>query len=192
MPNDTEIEVKIPIEEDVFYSLRELIKSNSVFLKKINQSDEYFTPAHRNFVGIKYPYEWLRIGRRGDKIQLNYKHFYPENVEIFTHCDEYETEIQNENQLLKILTAMNFKKLVTVEKERETYLYNNIFEIAFDTVKDLGYFIEIEAKKDLGSIEETKNRILEFAKTLGLDISKADQRGYPYLAMEKMGFIQKD
>ncbi|GEM_PF-3640113 len=51
--------------------------------------------------------------------------------------------------LEKIFSALDFKKLITVDKKREVYLYKNEFEIAFDEVKNLGYFIEIEAKKIL-------------------------------------------
>jgi len=186
---DKEIEIKIPLDEIRFYELKEKLKQIAKFEKISKQTDEYFTPSDRNFIEPEYPFEWLSIRRRGEKVILNYKHFYPENFHTFTHCDEFETEITNLNQLNKIFSALNLKKLVTVEKEREIYK-NDEFEIALDKVKELGYFIEIEAIKDLGTVEETREKFFEFAGNLGIDTSKTDKRGYPYLLMEKKGLIK--
>lgn len=86
---------------------------------------------------------------------------------------------------------MDFKNIIVVDKERSTYNYEDEFEIALDYVKELGYFIEIEAMKDFGGVEETREKLFEFAKNLGLDISRIDKRGYPYLVMEKRGLIKK-
>lgn len=189
MPGDTEIEIKIKIDEKTFLNLREKLKPVAEFRKKLRQVDEYFTPVHRNFVEPRFPFEWLRIGRRGDKTILNYKHFYPENVEMGTHCDEFETVVKDEDQLRKLFAALDFKNMVTVDKEREVYA-NEEFEIALDKVKELGHFVEIETKKDFGSVEEARKKLFEFAKKLGVDTSSPDKRGYPFLAMEKKGMIR--
>ena len=121
---------------------------------------------------------------------MNYKHFYPENAEAKTHCDEFETELGKSEQLEKLFSAINLQKLVTVEKERETYRFKDEFEIALDIVKDLGHFIEIEAIKNFGSVGAAREKIYEFAENLGIDVSKADKRGYPYLLMKKKGLIK--
>jgi adenylate cyclase class 2 len=187
--NDIEIEIKIQLNKKQFFEIKERIEKIARFEKSTYQRDEYFTPFHRNFVTPKFPFEWLSIRKRGDKAFLNYKHFYPEDGEVKTHCDEFETEIKNPEQLRKIFLALDFKELVTVEKKREIYIYDDKFEIAFDIVKDLGYFIEIEALKDFGGIKMTRERLFEFAKNLGIDISKICKRGYPYLLMEKKGLL---
>jgi adenylate cyclase class 2 len=187
---DLEIEIKIPLDQKTFKKLKGRLKKLAKFEKITKQVDEYFTPAHRNFMARKFPYEWLAIRRRGEKVILTYKHYYPENVDLTKYCDEYETEIKNAEQLDKLFSALNFKSLVTVEKERETYLYKNEFEIALDKVKALGYFMEIEAKKDFGSIKKTRDKIIEFAINLEIDVSKAEKRGYPYLLMTKRGLIK--
>jgi adenylate cyclase class 2 len=190
MANDNvEIEIKIQLDEETFYRVREKLKKIAEFMRNSQQVDEYFTPAHRNFVEPKFPFEWLSIRRRDGKAILNYKHWYPENVEVATHCDEFETEIQNPDQLKRIFSALDFKRLVTVEKEREVYLYKDEFEIALDKVKELGYFIEIEAVKDFGNVEKTRERLFEFARKLGIDISRIDKRGYPFLLMRKKGIL---
>ncbi|MBW2977861.1 class IV adenylate cyclase [Candidatus Woesearchaeota archaeon] len=184
-----EIEIKFKLDEDSFLKIKEKIKKISKFVKISKQKDEYFTPSHRNFMAVKYPFEWLSIRERGSKTILNYKHFYPENVKEFTHCDEVEHEVGDAAQLKKIFSALDFKSLVIVEKEREVYNYND-FEIGMDTVKEAGHFIEIEAKKDFGSVEKTREKLFEFAKSLDIDISKADNRGYPYILMKIKGLIK--
>lgn len=188
--DDVEIEIKIPLSKSAFLKTKIKLKKIAKFSKRSHQIDEYFTPVHRNFVAPRYPFEWLSIRRRGDKVVLNYKHFYPENTKIFTHCDEFETEIAREDKLQKIFSALNFKILVTVDKIRETYISNDSFEIALDKVRGLGDFIEIEAKKNFGSIGVTREKLFEFAKNLGIDITKTDLRGYPFLLMEKRGLIK--
>ncbi len=188
--NDTEIEIKIKLDKESFSKVREKVENCAKFIKKVQQTDEYFTPAHSNFVEPKFPFEWLSIRKRGGKAILNYKHFHPENAEIHTHCDELETEINNPEGMRKIFSALGFKKLVVVDKEREVFVYEDEFEIALDVVKDLGYFIEIETMKDFGSVEEARKRLFEFAKILGVDVSNPDLRGYPFLMMEKKGLLK--
>jgi adenylate cyclase class 2 len=188
--DDTEIEIKLAVDEKTFLNIKDKLKKIAKFEKKSKQKDEYFTPAHRNFVEPAFPFEWLSIRERGNKAILNYKHFYPENVETFTHCDEYETEIQAPEKINKIFCALNLKKLITVKKERETYNYKNEFEIALDKVEELGFFIEIESTENLADVDKTRKKLFKFAESLGLDVSKADKRGYPYLLMEKTGLIK--
>ena len=84
---------------------------------------------------------------------------------------------------------MNLKKLVVVEKQRQVYTYNSEFEIGLDSVEGLGKFIEIETTKDFGSVEKAREKLFEFAKFLGIDISKPDNRGYPSLMMKKKGLM---
>lgn len=187
--NNQEIEIKIPLGKKQFLSVRRKIKKIAKFIKKTSQEDTYYTPAHKNFVKPKYPFEWLSIRKRGDNIELNYKHYYPEHAETHTHCDEYETKLGHEDQVEKIFKALNIKKLVTVNKIRETYNYKNELEIALDQVRELGYFIEIESLKSFGYIQKTRERLFDFAKSLKIDIKIMDKRGYPYLLINKKGLM---
>lgn len=188
--NNTEIEIKIPITEEIFSKLKKELPEMAQFEKTSKQVDTYYSPSHRDFLAVPYPYEWLRIGQRGGKTILNYKHYYPENVPVFTHCDELETVVDNPENLEKLFTIINLKKLVTVKKIRETYSYRDEFEIVLDSVEELGYFVEIETKKDFGSVERAREKLFAFAKQLGID-PKTDKRGYPYLLMDKKGLIKK-
>lgn len=189
--SNIEIEIKIRLEEKDFLQFRKKISEIAKFIKKSNHVDEYFVPPSRNFLEPEYPFEWLSIRKRDGKTLLNYKHYYPEFAEFHTHADEFETEIKDEIQLKKIFDSLNFKSIATVEKEREVYNYNDEFEIELDFVKDLGNFVEIEAKKDFGSVTATRKRLLELARGFGLDVTKADKKGYPYLIMMKKGLLEK-
>jgi predicted adenylyl cyclase CyaB len=91
---DIEIEIKLPLNnvEDV----RKFLNDNAKLVSKdIFQRDTYYTPAHRDFLQVKYPFEWLRLRESAREISLNYKHFHPENAEITDYCDEYESGINN-------------------------------------------------------------------------------------------------
>lgn len=183
-PNDTEIEIKLPLSQRHFMKIKRILRRTALYKKTTKQIDTYFTPSHRNFVKPQYPFEWFSMRKRGNKTILNYKHFHPENKKIMTHCDEFETQVQNPDVMYKILKALDFSKLVTVEKRRETYLVSDTFEIALDTVTDLGYFIEIEALKHSKDIDKTRTKLLQYAKQLGLPVTHTDFRGYPYLLMK--------
>ncbi|UCG95390.1 MAG: class IV adenylate cyclase [archaeon] len=190
MPGDTEIEIKIPLDEKTFSKVREKLRELAEFRKKIRQVDDYYTPPHRNFLEPEIPYEWLRIGKRGDRTILSYKHWYlDKEAGTGTHCDEINIEVREPEQIRKLFTALNFKKLVTVDKQREIYS-NDGFEIVLDFVKDLGHFIEIESKKDFGGVEETRKKLFEFAKNLGIDSSNPDKLGYPFSLLKKKGLIK--
>ncbi|MFH0835568.1 MAG: class IV adenylate cyclase [Candidatus Micrarchaeota archaeon] len=187
---NVEVEIKIPVVEKKFAGVKSRLAERAEFVKESRQSDEYFTPAHRNFVEPAFPSEWLSIRERGGKTILNYKHWRPDNADVKTHCDEYETEVSDAARLRKLLDALDFRKLVTVEKKRLVYRVGNDFEIALDEVAELGFFIEIEALKDFGGVEATREKLFEYAGELGLDARKEfEKRGYPYMLMKKKGFV---
>ena len=187
--DDIEVEIKIAIPKKKFNDLREQIAKEGTFVKKATQIDEYFTPSHRNFIAAKFPFEWLRLRQNNDKIKINYKHFYPENAEVTSHCDEYETEVGNLTTIEKIFKAIDIKSFAIVEKVRESFIYQKHFEISFDQVKNLGYFIEIEAMHDFGDPQKTRQKLDELARTLKIDPSKCELRGYPYMLMKRKRLI---
>lgn len=189
--NDIEVEVKFSVSETDFKKIKNVLKEIAKFDKISEQSDQYFNLANRSFLDFKQPFEWLSLRKRGEKKILNYKNWHYNNKGEFTHCDEFETGVEDLIKLEKIFSLIDLKNLVLVEKERETYNYQNEFEIALDTVKELGYFIEIEALADLGGIEETRKKILNFAaKNLGINLLKeVNKGGYAYLMMQKKGLI---
>ena len=183
-----EVEIKLAVEPAVFDRIKKELRTAYGPGKVSIQVDDYYTPAHRNFISPEFPFEWLSIRRRGGRAILNYKHFHPEGCDKFTHCDEIETELASPDQTEKIFAAMDIKKLITVEKEREKFVIGD-FEVSMDSVKDAGFFIEVEALKDFGGVHKTRKAIEDFAIKLGLDPVKADNRGYHYLMLKSKKIV---
>lgn len=173
--NDIETEIKIRITEAEYKELIIFMNNNAVFLKENNQLDTYYQPTYRKFLNDNEINEWLRIGKRGSKIILNYKNWH-DNM----YCDEYEVEIDNSENLDKIFGILGLEKIAIVDKYRKTYLYLDKYEIALDYVKDLGHFIEIEVKEYSKEPIEEYGDLLKLAKSLNLKLDNIDKRGYPY------------
>jgi len=188
--NGIEVEIKVSLTEKEFLQIKDKLNEIAKFEKKVKEEDEYFDLPNRSFLSYEYPFEWLSIRKRGNKNILNFKKLYPINSPEFTHADEFETEIGDADKLSKIFSAIDLKSIVIVDKIRECYNYKDEFEIALDNVKELGYFIEVEALVDFGGVEETRRKIFEFAEMLGVDISNKMNRGYPYLLMKARGLIK--
>lgn len=182
--NDVETEIKIKLSDKEYKDLKIILDQQGKFLKEAHQKDTYYSPSHRDFTKPKYPYEWLRIGERGNQIIINYKHWYPEGVEHNTYCDEYEVEIDDAVNMDRIFKVFDLKEIAVVDKHRITYSYLDKYEIALDNVEKLGYFVEIEVKKyDADPIEEYE-QLLKIARLLHLNLNNLDRRGYPYYFIE--------
>ena len=176
--NNVETEIRIRLEETEFNKLKAFFDQKANLQKNNHQVDVYYQPTYRKFIPKDLNNdvnEWLRIGKRGNKIILNYKNWH-ENK----YCDEYEVEIDNFENLDKIFLALGIEQIATVDKTRITYLYLDKYEIALDYVKKLGYFIEIEIKKYDKSILEEYDDLLRVSKSLDLNLANIDKRGYPY------------
>lgn len=173
---DIETEIKIKLTKEEYQVLEKKMEELAQFIKKSHQLDTYYEPAYRKFVKGKDEVidEWLRIGKRGKRNILTYKHWYD------IHCDEYEVEIDNLENMDKIFKILGLEEIATVDKIRTTYLYQDKYEIALDYVERLGYFVEIEVKEYTKSIMEEYDLLLHTAKDLGLNLNYIDRRGYPY------------
>ena len=182
--NNTEIEVKFPIRN--FEHVRIFLNDNAKKKgKKTIQIDTYFTPAHKNFLEPKYPFQWLRVRESNKGIFLNYKHFHPENKKDVDYCDEFEATI-NSPIVKKILECLDCKKLVEVKKERVSWLYKDV-EISIDKVEELGAFIELEVTTHFDDPKIAKKYLYKLIKEIGAEVGEEDYRGYPFILLEKIG-----
>ena len=162
---DIEIEIRLPLKNPD--EVRKFLDNNAKLISKdIFQKDVYFIPTHRDFLKVKHPFEWLRLRESHKGISLNYKHFYPENVNKTDYCNEFETKIENIDAVKKIFASLDFKESVIVEKTRTTWLFENV-EIVIDDVKNLGAFMELEATTHFENPKEGKeflHKVLEKLK----------------------------
>lgn len=136
-----EIEIQVNIENS--NPLLVFLEKNAEFKAENHQIDEYFTPEYRDFIKTKPIEEWLRLRDSGGRYSINYKKWhYAEDGKGY-HADEYETKLEDLDQIKKILEVLNFKPIVTVDKLRKTWIYKD-YEVDIDSVRGLGDFVEIE------------------------------------------------
>lgn len=181
------IEVEIKAKVDNPEEIRKKVAKIGKLVKSIKQIDEYYVPCQRDFFANKpQPIEHLRIRTNPDKTVFEYTRTInlKENLD-YDYAKEYETEISNVEEFKKILGFLDFKKVVTVEKNREYWMCGTI-EIALDDVKGAGFFIEAEAKEDFKDEKEAKKACIDFLENLGIkDVEKNQIKiGYPQMFLE--------
>lgn len=149
----------------------------------VRQVDTYHNAPHRDFLAPAVISEWLRLREADNGASVNYKRWLPEDAEIKTHCDEYETPVEDVEALRRTLDALDFTKLVTVDKTREEWTVPGEVVVAFDTVADAGHFVEFEFKGEAASAEEAITRLQAFIDGLGVNLGDRINRGYPHMLL---------
>lgn len=71
---DKEIEMRYIVRKKS--KLLKWLMQNSHKKSSSHQVDEYFTPAHRDFLKPKNPNEWLRIRNQDDTFSVTYKNLH--------------------------------------------------------------------------------------------------------------------
>lgn len=177
------IEIEIQVNVEKSGPLLEFLGKNAVFQSEKRQMDEYFSPAHRDFLSIRPVEEWFRLREAEGRCSLNYKRWHYDESGKSHYCDEFETKLDDLNSVKKILAALDFKPLVVVEKTRKIWNYKD-YEIAVDAVKNLGDFVEIEY---IGQNEADPAKITEemigFLKEIGVGKITRNYVGYPFLML---------
>lgn len=182
------VEVEIKVKIDNFEEIKAKVSALGKLIKSIKQIDEYYVPFHRDFFAQKpHPTEWLRIRTNPDKTIFEYDKSINKKENGDQDCaEEYEAEISDAEEFRKILNFLDFKKVITVDKQREYWDCGNL-EIALDKIEGLGDFIEVEAKGNFESTAEAKQACLKFLEELGIKNAEQIQinKGYPVLLLEK-------
>ena len=184
--NNIEIEIKLPLINP--QEVREFLNTHAKLVSEnIYQKDTYFVPAQRDFLAVKYPFEWLRLRQSSKDTSINYKHFHPENVEKTDYCDELETKIGDSSVMENMLKSLDFKEVIVVEKSRTTWLFEDV-EIVVDEVSNLGSYIELEATKHFENPLDGRPYLFDILKRLNAQVGEEDLRGYPFRILEKKGY----
>jgi len=181
--NNIEIEIQVNIEN--VQPLLSFLETEGTFKHEIRQVDEYFSPAHDDFLALRPVSRWLRIRQTEKGNSLNYKNWYfDEAGKSSNYCDEFETKIEDVAATKKILEALNFKNIVIVDKTRKIWEFED-FEIAIDSVKDLGNFVEIEyiGKDENIDPKKVTKEMITFLKSLEVGKITRNHVGYPFLML---------
>ncbi|MDO8498490.1 MAG: class IV adenylate cyclase [bacterium] len=187
---DTEIEIQVNIKK--IQPLLTFLKKKGQFKGKKRQVDTYFIPAHRDFRAQRPINEWLRLRDTEGKFSINYKNWHRDEEGKSTHCDEYETKVEDLKKLKKIFQVLDFEEIVEVDKERATWVYKD-YEIEIDKVKGLGDFVEIEyiGKKAVDP-KNAAREMIQFLKDLGCQGVRLNQQGYAFINLFPNEFISEE
>jgi adenylate cyclase, class 2 len=178
----TEIELQAQVENVA--PLIALLEREGEFKYERRQRDQYFTPAHRDFLSANPIEEWLRLRDADGVFTLNYKKWHLDGEGRGLYADEYETKIESLEIGEKILGALDAKPIIVVEKVRKAWNYKE-YEVCLDSVKDLGDFVELEyiGSRDAADHKEIMDGMIAFLKELGCGTLTINHSGYPALLL---------
>lgn len=129
--------------------------------------------------------ECLRVRTKDNVNSVTYKiDRFDENGK-WLYSDEYETIVADIFMITKIFNQLGLRELLTIHNSKRTYKYNE-YEIVFETVKDLGCFMEVEyCTNDNIDIKIKKQEIQKFIDSLGLNVSEELNIGKPEMMIKK-------
>jgi len=179
---DIEIEIQVKIEKSA--PLVAFLKERATFKSEKRQVDEYFSPAHRDFLAARPVKEWLRLRDASGDFSITYKNWHYDDAGKSHYADECESKIESLETCRKIFEALNFKSLIVVEKVRKTWDYET-YEIALDSVTGLGDFVEVEYKGGEENVDpkQITDGMVAFLKERSVGKIERNYVGYPFLLL---------
>lgn len=163
-----EIEVKLKVDCKEFNRILSTLNQKGMQTAEVNQIDSYYIPTYKHFDN-----EWLRLRNEDGKNIITYKKKIEDKC-----CEELESIFDNGEIFEKILFNLDFKKKGVITKKRIKILYDNKYEFSFDTVENIGLFIEIEVKKiETDRLEEIQ-KLMSLLNELKRDLKQIDEKRY--------------
>ncbi|MHA2225807.1 MAG: class IV adenylate cyclase [Candidatus Hodarchaeales archaeon] len=175
-----EIELKIPLEpyftsEDIISHISEKLRLPS---EKFTQEDTYFQSPIRNFWLSDEALRIRRIYSESGNINVEISYKGPKQSENMKIREEITLGVSNSDTAMKILEKIGFQQFTTIKKERINW-YDQEVTISFDTVEDLGPFLEIEiveSSENIQNISKSKAKIIQLAQTILPEWSGENER----------------
>ena len=183
---DREIEIKLEIEKEEYEKLLSLLSIEGKKHNQKEQKDIYFSPKYRPFFGGDIDDECLRIRIMKDKYILSYKKIFFGSSDSEIHLEEHESDVYDLEQVIKILNCLDIEKVLTLHKIRDSFMYQDIFEISLDKVTDLGYFIELEIKDDSLSVYDANTKLKDLVTSFDLSLTSRNLEGYATMLYQKL------
>jgi len=188
-----EVEVKFPLPDK--NSMKEkILEADGIVLYSEHQTDDYYDHPCRSFhetdeairvrhrkhiagpENTKLDFVPVELTYKGPKIDKTTK----TRIEHSVHLEEDDIE-----SISQILQSTGFKLVGTLIKSRDFYDVEGI-TVCIDTVTGIGSFIEFELiAGSLENMNESKNRIIQLAEKLGLDMKDTIRASYLELHLAK-------
>ena len=166
--NTNEIEIKLKVDKVEYSRILNIIKKHSTNKGNVKQIDTYYTLIDKEF-----NQEWLRVRNENGKYIFNYK----KKIDN-SHYEKYDVLIDNVNNLNIILNALGVKTIGTINKNRMIYIYKDKYEFSFDTIEDIGMFIEIELINKSDDFERDFCDLLKVLEDLKIDLNIVERKKY--------------
>ena len=171
-----EIEIRAFVK-DMDEARDKLVSSGAEFVKRKEQKDLIFASKEiREISGNNFI---LRIRDEKNKKSFTYKGLTGKDGV----WDEHETNIDNPEELRKMLISSGFIQILEMNKKRECFKLNNM-SINLDVIENLGNIIEME----IISENPDKSELIGFASQLGIEEKDIIHKGSVGLLLEKSEF----
>ena len=174
-----ELEVKYRISD--VEQVKSRLKQVGARLKLVvKEEDYYFNHPCRDF---RLTDEAVRVRVRSNgELELTYKG--PRRSSRTKLREEVNVRILDSlDNVLALLSSLGFRHVYTLRKTREVYEVGD-YTVTIDYVEGLGSFVEIEYKGVMGNLSELEEKLLGFARSLGLT-GKPILKSYLELVLEK-------
>lgn len=174
--NNLEIEIQARVANTA--SLRAFLDAEATYLGEVHQRDEYYTPAHKDYLATRPVDEWLRLRDADGGISITYKDWSPR-----THAVEYETSVGDLAKGRLILEAIGCRTIAVVDKVRRLWHWQD-WDISIDRVEGLGEFVELEYSGDADVVpQDVRDAMITFLKERGCGTVELNDTGYPFLIL---------
>ena len=159
-----EIEIKATYENEE--KVKAILEKLGAEKKKVkHQIDEYYNPPS---IDTRETNEYIRLRHKSGSNEGVFAH----HINLSDGVNkEYEVDVGNIKVFKEMLAGLKFPLLGTIDKKRETYIYDQ-FKITFDDVKDIGKFIEIEVDGEESEIDEKREACMKMLEELGIPRDK--------------------
>lgn len=184
-----EVEILVEIKSTKEEVIKALAGFESHGVKRV--TDLYFVDPLRD--GLKPDNNYrlrasFRLRKKENQFFMAYKNDCFNDNDEWLYSDEHEIQIEDFDIAVHIIENLGLKELVKIENEKYVFITPD-YEIVFEDVKDLGYFMEVECLKEVSDdqVSKTKDEIRGFISGLGLDVGKEMSAGKPELMLIKKG-----
>jgi len=99
-------------------------------------------------------------------------------------CNEYCVDLQDTDQMRKILQSIGLREFLVINKERTIYQLDET-KFCFDDIEGVGRGLEIEIMTRT-DVEKTHQRLVNLALDLGIAKQEILEKSLTYLAMKKL------